>query len=60
VNQKQRTEIIENYYRASTAIMNIGTIEGIPKELENICINATRSTVKIIDFINDNKEVSKC
>ena len=48
-------QIVENYYRASSSLMNIGTTEGIPEELRQICINASAETVKIIDYINDHK-----
>ena len=48
-------QIVENYYRASSSLMNIGTTEGIPEELRQICIGASAETIKIINYINDHK-----
>lgn len=48
--------IVENYYKASNALMNIGTLEDIPKELKTICLNATSATLKIINYVNEHKE----
>ena len=48
--------LVENYYRASNALMNIGTTEFLPKELKDICLNASRATVKIIDYVNEHKD----
>ena len=55
MKNKDVQKIVENYYKASNALMNIGTIEGIPKELRNICLNASSATVKIIDYVNKHK-----
>lgn len=48
--------VIENYYRASNALMNIGTMEGISEELRDICAKASNATYKIIGYVNDNKD----
>lgn len=52
MNNYDRPTIIENYYRASTALMNIGTAENIPNELKDLAIKASAATVKIIEYIN--------
>jgi hypothetical protein len=48
--------LVENYYRAKNALIDIGTTEHIPNELLQICLNASRETTKIIDYINEHKE----
>lgn len=48
--------LVENYYRATNALMAIGTTEHIPDELLQICLNASRATTKIIDYVNEHKE----
>jgi hypothetical protein len=47
--------LVENYYRARNALTNIGTTEHIPDELLQICLNASRETIKIIDYVNAHK-----
>ena len=48
--------VVQNYYTASNALMSIGTTENLPTELRNICIQASNSTSKIIDYVNKHKE----
>jgi hypothetical protein len=36
--------------------MGIGSTEHIPDELLQICLNASKATTKIIDYINEHKE----
>lgn len=55
MKNKDVQQIVENYYRASSSLMNIGTIEGIPAELKEICLNASAATIKIINYVNDHK-----
>jgi hypothetical protein len=56
IKQYSRAKVVENYYRASTALMEIGTAENIPAELELLAIKASAATLRIIDFINSHKE----
>ena len=51
-----KKSVVENYYRASTALMNIGTTPDIPEELKNLSIQASAATIKIIDYINEHRE----
>jgi hypothetical protein len=51
-----RPKIIENYYTAATALMNIGTADNIPEELSNLTLQASIATTKIIDYINTHSE----
>ena len=51
-----KKSVVENYYRASTALMNIGTTPDIPEELKNLSIQASAATIKIIDYINQHRE----
>lgn|GEM_PF-6324396 len=55
MNQEDRTKVVTNYYKASNALMEIGTIENIPEELKQLAINASSATMKIIDYINSQK-----
>ena len=48
--------IVQNYYTASNALCIIGTTENLPEELRNLCIQASNSTSKIIDYVNNHKE----
>lgn len=50
------SKVIQNYYRASSALMEIGTTENIPEELRQLSLNASAATVRIIDYINSHKE----
>jgi hypothetical protein len=56
MNQCDRSKIVENYYKASGALMEIGTIENIPEDLKQLVINASSATIKIIDYINENRQ----
>jgi len=56
MNQYDMTKVIENYYRASSALMEIGTTKNIPEELRQLSINASAATMKIINYINSHKE----
>jgi hypothetical protein len=56
MNQEGRTKVVTNYYRASSALMEIGTTEDIPEDLKKLCINASVATAKIINYINTHKE----
>lgn len=56
MNQEDRTKVVTNYYKASSALMEIGTTENIPDELLQLAMQASNATVKIIDFINSHKE----
>ena len=40
--------MLTNYYRASSALMEIGTTENIPEELNELAINASAETLRII------------
>ena len=55
MNEDTISKIIENYYRAVTSLMEIGTIEGIPEELRELCTKASGATYKIIEYINKNE-----
>lgn len=50
------SKVVENYYRASSALMEIGTTKNIPEELRELSLNASSATMKIIDYINTHKE----
>jgi hypothetical protein len=52
MDEIDRVKVIEDYYRASSALMRIGTTTGLPEELKQLAINASSATVKIIDYIN--------
>lgn len=56
MNQEDRSKVVTNYYKASSALMEIGTTDNIPEELKQLAINASSATVKIIDYINSHKE----
>lgn len=56
MNQEDRTKVVTNYYRASNALMEIGTTDNIPEELKQLAIKASAATSRIIDFINSHKE----
>jgi hypothetical protein len=56
MSEFDRSKVIENYYIASKALMEIGTTDNIPEVLEMLAINASRATMKIIDYINSDKE----
>ena len=56
MKNKDVQKIVENYYRASSSLMNIGTTEGIPEELRQICSGASAETIKIINYINEHKK----
>ncbi len=51
-----RVTVITNYYRATNALMEIGIIEDLPEELKDITLDASRATLKIINWVNDNKD----
>lgn len=50
-----RTNVVENYYRAINALGAIGTTKNIPEELKQLCLDASSTTLKIINYVNDNK-----
>jgi hypothetical protein len=50
-----RPKVVENYYIAMNALSNIGTIENIPEELRELCIKASSATLKIIEYVNNQK-----
>lgn len=54
--QYDRSKVVQNYYKASTALMEIGTAENISDELRQLAINASSATMKIIDYINSHKD----
>ena len=56
MNQEDRSKVVMNYYKATSALMEIGTTEGIPEELRQLAINASSATTKIIDYVNFHKE----
>ena len=56
MNQEDRTKVVTNYYKASSALMEIGTTKDIPDELLQLTIKASNATAKIIDFINSHRE----
>jgi hypothetical protein len=56
MNQEVRAVVVTNYYRASGALMEIGTTKDIPEDLKKLCINASVATTKIIDYINTHNE----
>jgi hypothetical protein len=47
-----RSKVVMNYYKASSALMEIGTTQNLPSELLELSLNASRATIKIIDYIN--------
>jgi len=51
-----RVSVIENYYRASNALMAIGIMENAPSQLKDLALDASRATVKIIDFVNKKEQ----
>lgn len=51
--------IVKNYFKASSALMNIGITENIPGELRALCVKASKATSKIIDYVNKHKEEFK-
>jgi len=50
-----RESVVINYYKAETALTEIGITPNIPEELKQLAINALVQTIKIIDFINNHK-----
>ncbi|MFT9496354.1 hypothetical protein [Anaerosolibacter sp.] len=56
MNQEDRAKVVENYYKATNALMEIGTTDNIPEELKQLAINASCATTKIIDYINSHRE----
>lgn len=52
-----RTKVIENYYKAINALMEIGIINDLPCDLMTITITASVATTKIIQYLNEHKEV---
>lgn len=56
MNQDDRTKIVTNYYRASSALMEIGTTKDIPEELKQLAVKASSATARIIDYINAHRE----
>jgi len=52
-------DVIKNYYSAYNAIANVGTMENLPKELEKLCLNATRELLKINRYINDKRDADQ-
>lgn len=55
MNEKDIERIVTNYYKASSALMEIGITDGISSELRALAIKASCATTKIIDYINANK-----
>lgn len=55
MDKHDRLKIIENYYKASNALMEIGITKNIPDELKQLSINASSETMRIIDYINNHK-----
>jgi hypothetical protein len=53
MTSEQRVKVVTNYYKASTALMEIGTIDNLPTELLRLTIQASVATSKIVDFINN-------
>ena len=56
MNEKDTEKVVTNYYKATNALIEIGTMEGISNELKNLAINASPEVRKIIDYINANKK----
>lgn len=52
LNQYDRSKVIENYYKAANALMEIGTTENVPEDLKRLTINASSAVSKIIDYVN--------
>lgn len=57
MDQDKRKKLIEGYYRANNALMEIGIIKDLPKELDEIILDANRAVVKIVNWINDNRGI---
>ena len=57
MDQKTHTIVVTNYYRANNALSEIGMCKDIPEELKEIVLEASRATIKIIDYINNHKEI---
>lgn len=56
MNKVDREKVLTNYYRASSALMEIGTTQNIPEELKELAIDASAATLRIINYINSHKE----
>lgn len=56
LNRDDREKVVTNYYKASNALMEIGTTENIPEELKQLAIKASSSTMRIIDYINSHRD----
>lgn len=56
MTQADREKVITNYYKATSALMEIGIAESIPEELRWLAIDASAKATMIIDYINSHKE----
>jgi hypothetical protein len=56
MNDKDRSIVLTNYYRASKALMLIGIIDNIPDELKQITVKASAATERIIDYVNKHRD----
>jgi hypothetical protein len=50
-----RSKVILNYYKAVSALMEIGITANIPEELKDLAVNASAATIKIIDYVNEHR-----
>lgn len=48
-----RQRAINNYYKVANALLEIATMENVPKKLHDLTINAARANRQIIDYINE-------
>lgn len=55
LSHEDRVKVIEIYYKATNALMEIGTNENISEELKQLVVNASSATTKIIDYINSHR-----
>lgn len=50
-----RTKVLTNYYRASEALLEIGTMADLPEELRQLAAEAYAATMKIMKKVNASK-----
>lgn len=56
MNEEDRIKVVENYYRASNALIEIGGIYDLPEELMQLTINASSALLKIVYYLNTHRE----
>lgn len=56
MHREDIANVFTNYYKASGALMEIGTMKNLPEELKQLVINASSATMAIIDYINSHRK----